>query len=104
MANSGQHNSCDHAMTISDVAVTVPGVPGAETIGRSTNKSPEIFSGGIFSNTYIFMQVNLQSFDVLNCSDTKSLCILNIRSFENPTITIDMLGHKSKNQISTVIK
>ena len=42
MANSGQHNSCDHAMTISDVAVTVHGVPGAETIGRSTNKSPEI--------------------------------------------------------------
>ena len=29
-------------MTISDVAVTVPGVPDAETIGRSTNKSPEI--------------------------------------------------------------
>ncbi len=42
MANSGQHNSCDHAMTISDVALTVPGVPAAETIGRSTNKSPEI--------------------------------------------------------------
>jgi hypothetical protein len=54
MANSGQHNSCDHAMTISDVAVSVPGVPGAETIGRSTNRSPEIFSGGIFIFEYIY--------------------------------------------------
>ena len=40
MANSGQLD-CDNAMAISDVAVTVPGVVDAETIGN-TNNSPEI--------------------------------------------------------------
>ena len=90
MANSGQHNSCNHAMTISDVAVTVSGVPGAETIGCSTNKSPEIQQAPLVTAEVI--QKNESEESILGTQDGDPLVDAIISSVvvqENDNVNID---------------